>query len=350
MKAIRLHIKQNFANYRKEETVNNRMTYPLPPYSTVIGALHKACGYTEYHPMQLSIQGNYESLKTKLFKEDCFLNSLQDDRGILVKMQNPDMLSSAYQVVARAQKGQGNSFEKGITINVENQQLIAEYRALKRYDDSRYKNLINAQKDKLKSMKKNPEFSKQDIKKFSDRLKAVENKCKSIKEKRYTIPFSKYKTLTKAPKRYEILYGIEMIIHVVSDEKTMNDIMENIVNITAIGRSEDFIEVLDCVFTNIKETTDIIKGTKYPAYIPVDTIEKNEKNLYIKQVGDEVRTGGTKYWLNKDYTVENLKGGYRKRVFNRVPVLYTSTYRVKAGCVGIYVDHAENIDYPVFLA
>lgn len=350
MKAIRLHIKQNFANYRKEETVNNRMTYPLPPYSTVIGALHKACGYTEYHPMQLSIQGNYESLKTKLFKEDCFLNSLQDDRGILVKMQNPDMLSSAYQVVARAQKGQGNSFEKGITISVENQQLIEEYRALKRYDDSRYKDLINAQKDKLKSMRNNPEFSKQDIKKFSNRLKAVENKYKSIKEKRYTIPFSKYKTLTKAPKRYEILYGIEMIIHIVSDEKTMNDIIENIINMTAIGRSEDFIEVLDYTFTDIKEVTDIIKNTKYPAYIPVDTIEKNDNNLYIKEVGDDVRTGGTKYWLNKDYTVENLKGGYRKRVFNRVPVLYTSTYRVKAGCVGIYVDHAENVDYPVFLA
>lgn len=350
MKAIRLHIKQNFANYRKEETVNNRMTYPLPPYSTVIGALHKACGYTKYHPMQLSIQGNYESLKTKLFKEDCFLNSLQDDRGILVKMQNPDMLSSAYQVVARAQKGQGNSFEKGITINVENQQLIEEYRALKRYDDSRYKNLIKAQKDKLKSMKNNSEFSKQDIKKFSDRLKAVENKYKSIRERRYAIPFSKYKTLTKAPKRYEILYGIEMIIHIVSDEKTMNDIMENIVNMTSIGRSEDFIEVLDCTFTDIKEVTDRIKKVKYPAYIPVDIIEKSNGNLYIKELGDSIRPAGTKYWLNKDYTIENLKGGYRKRVFNKVPVLYTSTYRIKANCIGVYVDHTENIDYPVFLA
>lgn len=44
MKAIRLHIKQNSANYKKEETVQCRMTYPLPPYSTVIGAIHKACG------------------------------------------------------------------------------------------------------------------------------------------------------------------------------------------------------------------------------------------------------------------------------------------------------------------
>lgn len=85
MKAIRLHIKQNSANYKKEETVQNRMTYPLPPYSTVIGALHKACGYTSYHPMQVSVQGKYGSLKTKMYKDDCFLNSLNDDRNLLVK-------------------------------------------------------------------------------------------------------------------------------------------------------------------------------------------------------------------------------------------------------------------------
>lgn len=89
MKAIRLHIKQNSANYKKEETVQNRMTYPLPPYSTVIGALHKACGYTSYHPMQVSVQGKYGSLKTKMYKDDCFLNSLNDDRNLLVKMKIP---------------------------------------------------------------------------------------------------------------------------------------------------------------------------------------------------------------------------------------------------------------------
>ena len=46
MKAFRLIIKQTSANYRKPETIKNKMTYPLPPFSTVIGALHNACGYT----------------------------------------------------------------------------------------------------------------------------------------------------------------------------------------------------------------------------------------------------------------------------------------------------------------
>ena len=42
MKAIRLHLTQKSAHYRKEETVDNKMTYPLPFPSTVIGALHAA--------------------------------------------------------------------------------------------------------------------------------------------------------------------------------------------------------------------------------------------------------------------------------------------------------------------
>ena len=44
MKALRLVIHQSSANYKREETVDNKMTYPLPPFSTVIGALHNACG------------------------------------------------------------------------------------------------------------------------------------------------------------------------------------------------------------------------------------------------------------------------------------------------------------------
>ena len=44
MKCLRIKLTQSSANYRREETVTNKMTYPLPPMSTVIGALHNACG------------------------------------------------------------------------------------------------------------------------------------------------------------------------------------------------------------------------------------------------------------------------------------------------------------------
>ena len=136
MKAFRLVIRQTSANYRKPECVDNKMTYPLPPFSTVIGALHKACGYTEYHPMNVSIQGQYESMHREPYTDYCFLNSLQDDRGILVKMKNGEMLSTAFDKVAVAKKPQGNSFRKNITIQVYNETLLKEYQQLKDLNDT----------------------------------------------------------------------------------------------------------------------------------------------------------------------------------------------------------------------
>ena len=90
-------IKQNSANYRREETVTNKQTYPLPPFSTMIGALHNACGFKSYQKMDLSIQGKFESMHKEMNEDKCFLNSLQDDRGILVKMKNNEFLSKAFE-------------------------------------------------------------------------------------------------------------------------------------------------------------------------------------------------------------------------------------------------------------
>ena len=88
MKALRLVMRQSSANYKREETVENKMTYPLPPFSTVIGALHNACGYREYKDMDISIQGKYGSMHREPYTDFCFLNSTQDDRGMLVQMKN----------------------------------------------------------------------------------------------------------------------------------------------------------------------------------------------------------------------------------------------------------------------
>lgn len=61
MRAIRLKIKQPTANYRVEMYFKNRYSYPLPPYSTVIGMLHNLCGFKEYHKMRLAVQGKFAS-------------------------------------------------------------------------------------------------------------------------------------------------------------------------------------------------------------------------------------------------------------------------------------------------
>ena len=61
MKAIRLKIFQNLVNYKLPTSFQLKETYPLPPYSTVIGMVHNACEYTEYVPMRVSVQGKYHS-------------------------------------------------------------------------------------------------------------------------------------------------------------------------------------------------------------------------------------------------------------------------------------------------
>jgi len=58
-KAIRIKCSQQLANYRKPTSFLIKESYPLPPYSTVIGMIHVACGFTEYHPMDISIQGKH---------------------------------------------------------------------------------------------------------------------------------------------------------------------------------------------------------------------------------------------------------------------------------------------------
>ena len=356
MKAIRLHLKQNSANYKREETVNCRMTYPLPPYSTVIGAIHKACGYTDYHDMKVSIQGKYGSLKTRLFKDNCFLNSLQNDRNTLVKLRNPDMLSTAYDIVAVAQKAQGNDFEKGITINVVNKDLLEEYRFLKRTKRriDKHKKIVKSLKDKVKKMKADENISVEEVKAFDKRVKDIDKIYKKYEEVKYTVPYSKFRTLATGPKYYEMLYDIELVIHIVSDENTMQDILDNIYNLTAIGRAEDFVEVLECTETELEEGNIAVKkGFKpypYDMYMPLKIIDENQQSFRHKSKKSGVPVHGTKYLLPKDYTVENLKGGMRKRNFNRVPVLYGSVGKLHGECDGIYKDIINDVDIAVIFA
>lgn len=61
LKAIRIILEQQLPNYRKRASYLVKESLPMPPYSSVIGMIHFACGFTEYHPMKVSIQGTYAS-------------------------------------------------------------------------------------------------------------------------------------------------------------------------------------------------------------------------------------------------------------------------------------------------
>lgn len=67
MKAIRVIARQTLASYRKPSSMQIKETYPLPPYSTVIGMVHAACGFEEYVDMDVSIQGTYCSKVNELY-------------------------------------------------------------------------------------------------------------------------------------------------------------------------------------------------------------------------------------------------------------------------------------------
>lgn len=62
MKALRIELYQETVCYKKPFAFKVTETYPLPPYSTVIGMLHNVLQATEYKPMKISVQGGYESI------------------------------------------------------------------------------------------------------------------------------------------------------------------------------------------------------------------------------------------------------------------------------------------------
>ena len=339
MKCLRIKLTQSSANYRREETVTNKMTYPLPPFSTVIGALHNACGYTETHPMYVSIQGRFESMGKKAYTDYCFLNSTMDDRGILVKMNDSEKLSKAYTRVASAKKTQGNSFRKGITINVENEELLEEYRNLKNLNDKISdfkKNRLKVVLDKLKKSKAKYTDLKKKSEKGSDaynyalrrenRIKSREKELnKRVKEyelNNYTLPISRFRSLTTSLKFYEILYGVELVIHISTDDDTLNDIYNNVYNIKSIGRSEDFVNVTDAEFVELyDELPEDEVISDYSAYLGMDVVRDDAIYTNIKGSQNII---GTKYSLNKLYKIED-----GKRIFEKKRVLYASQYFIE---------------------
>lgn len=79
-KAIRLKLYQNMVNYKKPNSFQLKETYPLPPYSTIIGMVHSLCDFTEYKEMDISIQGKYNSKVNDLYTRYEFKNGMKFDK------------------------------------------------------------------------------------------------------------------------------------------------------------------------------------------------------------------------------------------------------------------------------
>lgn len=339
MKVLRIHLKQTSANYRREETIENKMTYPLPPFSTVIGALHQAAHLKEYHDMDISIQGEYRSLSREPYTDYCFLNSTQDDRGILVKMYNENLLSKGYQRVGKALKSQGNSFQNGVTVSIENEALIEEYRSLRKLNEDikafkkgKFAKCMSAVKMRKATLAK----KKKQLDKKSEEYLLVEKREKEIKEwekkqkealKKYELehyqkPYAKFRTLTTSLKYYEILHEVELVLHVKSDEETLELLLKNIYNLKSLGRSEDFVEVISAKMVELQEKIEKEYYSVYHAYIDAELLKGERVDVKEKKTG--IRAQGTKYYLNKKYTKDEAG----RRIFEKKKVAYLSHYSV----------------------
>lgn len=357
MKALRIVLTQSSANYKREETIENKMTYPLPPISTIIGAIHNACSYREYHPMDISVQGKFESMHKEPYTDYCFLNSIFDDRGMLVKMKNESLLSNAFTKVASAKKSQGNSFRKGVTIQVYDEKLLNEYKNLKdlkdkidEYKKNEYKEKLQEfknEKNKISELKKKLDKKSKEYLEISQKEKEIKIKEKNFKEKvknyeidNYIKPISKFKSLTTSLKFYEILNNIELVIHVRSDDETLNDIEENIYNLKSIGRSEDYVNVVEAKIVTLKEDDDCDIISNYSAYLNYDDV-KNEC-IYFDKAKAGQSFSGTKYYLNKNYRIED-----GKRIFEKKKVIYASQYIIGNTSENVFIDSEDNKEYIV---
>jgi len=356
MEVLRIILNQNSANYKKEETVLNKMTYPLPPFSTIIGALHNVCGYTTYHPMDISIQGKYESMHKEPYTDYCFLNSVMNDRGILVKFKNGNLLSTAFEKVAMAKKTQGNDFRKGITIDVINKKLLEEYRKLKdlseeieEFKTNRINKVLESIKKRKQTLTIKKKLYKDDLKILSlisereNQIKAlgkfIKERMKDFENNNYKIPYSKFASLTTSLKYYEILNNVELILHIKSDLNTLNDIKEHIFNLKSIGRSEDFVDIKEICFVNVVNYVDNEIISEYSSYIDYDLIKNDYINLRSRK---GTSADGTKYYLNKNYVLRE-----NKRVFEKKKVVYTSKYSAETGADSLYFDIGEEKAYIV---
>lgn len=350
MKALRLVIHQNSANYRKEESTENKMTYPLPPLSTVIGAIHAACGFTSYKPMDISIQGCYESMHKEPYTDYCFLNNIMDDRGILVKMRNGELLSNAFDKVASAKKSQGNSFKDRVTIQIHNEELLKEYQGIrvmgdkiKEFKDKRLNKFMTLIKQRKKTLTSKKKFVDKNSRKYAvisnreQEIKEFENeisqRMKDFEQKNYIKPLSKFRSLTKSLKYYEILNNIKLIIHIhTEDECILNQILSKINNLKCIGRSEDFVDIQDICIVELQE----LKNRKeivspYSAYLDMGLV--NQKYIFTK-IKNTRNVIGTKYLMNKNYTIVD-----GKRIFRKKRVIYASQYTIEETTDNLLVDY-----------
>ena len=346
MKAIRLVINQNSANYRKEETSENKMTYPIPPFSTIIGAIHNACGWDTYHPMKVGVLGKFQSIDNRIFRANGYLDLCIDDRGVLVYMPNKGSISNAYETVAVSET-RGSSFKKNQNISIKNQSLYENYIALdnkiiKTKEDKNAEmypvtQRLNEIKDAKSKLCKDDELFQNLVleeKNLKNKKAEINDKYKNI-EKSINDEKSRYRCLSSSIKRVELLNDIKLIIYVVPEnEEEIEIIKNNCIRISCLGRTEDYVDIesFDIVDlrTNEKEE-ELENDSSYNQYIDYELIKNNSVLRDIQSSFKQ--NAGTVYFIPKNYVIKD-----NKRVFEKKRVVFVSGFSIDENIENIYYD------------
>ena len=102
-RAIRIECFQNLVNYRKPSSFIIKESYPLPPYSTVLGMIHRACGYQsgDFHSMKISVQGQNTGSISELYTRYSFsLDTKYEEGRHNVCIKEEDKTYGAFKGVA----------------------------------------------------------------------------------------------------------------------------------------------------------------------------------------------------------------------------------------------------------
>lgn len=328
MKAIRIELTQNEASYIRKETVNNKMTYPLPPFSTIIGMIHNACGYREYHPMDISVQGDYMSLQKQLYRQYYPLNNCSDDRGTLELHPSDDIITNRSIKIAKA-IARNASFRRNENIIIYNQKEYATFLSVvenkKLAADEKRK--IKEEKKEYEKLQKENGIKKKEYKEYPEYIQILEKEQEANTNADETVRrYNMYRTVEYVPAYQEVLYEISLVLHIRADEDTLNDILNNVNNIQSLGRSEDFVDVKEAKIVELNQNS---AGYEVKSHIYVNS--KDIENFLIP-------ANGTRYNMTKSYILED---GIRH--FHNVGCIYTSNIKLLGFSDTLYVDEDDYV-------
>ncbi|WP_058486789.1 CRISPR-associated protein Cas5 [Defluviitalea phaphyphila] len=292
MKAVRLKLNQELVNYKIPTSFQLKETYPLPPYSTVIGMIHNLCKYTEYKEMKISIQGKYLSKVNDLYTRYEFGKSFLEDDS---KRKKRCLICSE--------------------INKKNVKICS--------------NCGSEQLETLKIIRGELE-SKGIIFPNIQKTNLVNN-AKYYTEKEFSSKNKEgYISITRGVATAELLTEVELLIHIIPEEQNrIEEIKEAFLKpweYPSLGRREDIVVIKEIKVVDIieKELKKSIKNDEsYSAYIPVYLL--NSIKFGNQQQGIEFT--GTRYKINKNYSIETIGKGRNKKEFrkwHKVDVIYGS--------------------------